>query len=168
LPYGGDGIDHSLNDELGIGKLGIERGQKMNQIDERQIGQHVMIVGWLHIVGSALFLGIAALVFFLLTGIGVASGDAQAVTVLGIVGTSVAAFLSLLALPGIAAGIGLVMHKSWGRVLGIVVGILNLINFPIGTLIGAYTLWVLFQDSATDYFATEQVELRPHEGQPTA
>jgi hypothetical protein len=137
----------------------------MNYLDERQIGQHIMIVGWLHIVGSAIFLAIAAFVFALLTGIGVASGDAEAVTVLSIVGTSVAAFLSLLALPGIAAGIGLLMRKSWGRVLAIVVGILNLINFPIGTLIGVYTLWVLFQNTASDYFVAEQVEMRLYKEQ---
>jgi hypothetical protein len=130
----------------------------MSQIDERQIGQHIMIVGWLHIVGSAIYLAIAAFVFALLTGIGVASGDTEAVTVLTTVGTSVGAFLSILALPGIAAGIGLLMRKSWGRVLAIVVGILNLINFPIGTLIGLYTLWVLFQNTAADYFAVEQAE----------
>jgi hypothetical protein len=131
----------------------------MNHIDERQIGQHIMILGWLHIVGSAIFLAIAAFVFVLLTGIGFASGDAEAVTVLTIVGTSVGVFLSLLALPGIAAGIGLLMHKSWGQILAIVVGILNLINFPIGTIIGLYTLWVLFQNTATNYFAAEQLEM---------
>lgn len=136
----------------------------MNSIDERQIGQHIMILGWLHIIGSALFLAIATFVFFLLTGIGVASGDAEAATVLSLVGTSVGAFLSILALPGIAAGIGLLMRKSWGWVLAIVVGILNLINFPIGTIIGIYTLWVLFQNTATDYFAGKQVEMRLYKG----
>lgn len=139
----------------------------MNQLDKRQIGQHIMIVGWLHIVGSAIYFAIAAFLFILLNGIGAASGDRQAFTVLSVVGTSLAAFLSLLALPGIAAGIGLVMRKSWGRVLGIVVGILNLINFPIGTLIGAYTLWVLFQNSASDYFLVEQVDMRLYQQQPT-
>src|SRR5688572_18821005 len=104
----------------------------MNQIDERQIGQHIKIVGWLHIIGSAFSLAIGVFVFYLLTGIGVVSGDAQAVAVLSIVGTSVGAFLSLLALPGIASGIGVLMHKSWGQILAIAVGILNLINFPIG------------------------------------
>ena len=34
----------------------------------------------------------------------------------------------------------------------------------IGTVIGIYTLWVLFQNTATDFFAVEPVELRPHEG----
>jgi hypothetical protein len=28
-----------------------------------------------------------------------------------------------------------------------------LVNVPIGTLIGLYTLWVLMQDAATEYFA---------------
>jgi hypothetical protein len=132
----------------------------MNDIDERQIDQHIMILGWLHVVGSAIFLAIAAFVFFILTGIGVVSGDPQAVTVLSLVGTSVGVFLSILALPGIAAGIGLLRRKSWGRVLAIVVGILNLINFPVGTIIGVYTLWVLFQNTATDYFTAEQMETR--------
>jgi hypothetical protein len=136
----------------------------MKQIDERQIGQHIMIVGWLHMIGSAIFLAIAAFLFVLLPGIGVLSGDAEAVTVLGIVGTSLGAFLALLSLPGILAGIGLLMRKNWGRTLGIVVGILNLVNFPIGSMIGAYSLWVLFQESATDFFVSGHVELRPHEG----
>jgi hypothetical protein len=132
----------------------------MNDIDERQIGQHIMILGWLHVVGSGIFLASAAFVFFIPTGIGVLSGDPQAVTVLSLVGTSVGVFLSILALPGIAAGIGLLRRKSWGRVLAIVVGILNLINFPVGTIIGVYTLWVLFQNTATNYFTAEQMETR--------
>lgn len=136
----------------------------MNQIDERHIGQHVEILGWLHIVGSAIYLAIAVFVFFLLTGISVATRDAEALAVLTVIATSVGTLLSLLALPGIAAGIGLLRHKSWGRILAIVLGILNLINFPIGTVIGAYTLWVLFQESATDYFETELVVPRLHEG----
>jgi hypothetical protein len=57
-----------------------------------------------------------------------------------------------LAIPGLVAGYGLLTWKSWGRILAIVVGILSLINFPLGTAVGIYTLWVLFQEEATDYF----------------
>jgi hypothetical protein len=35
------------------------------------------------------------------------------------------------------------MHKSWGRILAIVIGILALITIPFGTALGIYTLWVL-------------------------
>ena len=40
-------------------------------------------------------------------------------------------------------GFSLLNRKPWGRVLGIVIGILTLIKFPIGTALGIYTLWVL-------------------------
>src|SRR4051794_10976359 len=36
-------------------------------------------------------------------------------------------------------------HKDWGRTAGIVYGILYLIGFPIGTIIGAYLLWCLIK-----------------------
>jgi len=38
-------------------------------------------------------------------------------------------------------------------VLTMAVGILSLVNFPVGTAIGVYTLWVLTLPAATEYFA---------------
>jgi hypothetical protein len=61
--------------------------------------------------------------------------------------------MAALGLPGLLAGYGLLTRKPWARVLAIVVGILNLVNFPVGTAIGLYTLWVLTQPTATEYFA---------------
>jgi hypothetical protein len=51
--------------------------------------------------------------------------------------TVIAAGLSLV------VGISLLARKPWGRVLGIVVAILSLVKFPVGTALGIYTLWVL-------------------------
>jgi hypothetical protein len=124
----------------------------MNFLNERQLQLHVTILGWLYIVGNAIFLLIGAFVFMLLAGIGVASGDSQAMAILSVVGTVVGALLAVLAIPGLVAGYGLLARKAWGRVLAIVVGILGLINFPIGTAIGIYALLVLLQEAATDYF----------------
>jgi hypothetical protein len=124
----------------------------MSSLDPQQIGQHVTILGWLYIVGHAFFLLIGIFVFLLLSAIGVVSGDPQATAILGVVGTAVGVLLGLLSVPGIVAGFGLLARKPWGRYLAIVVGVLNLINFPIGTLIGLYTLWVLMQERASDYF----------------
>lgn len=126
----------------------------MKALDQQQLAQHVTILGWLFIVGHAFFLLIGIFVFLLLSAIGVVSGDPQATAVLGVVGTAVGVLLGILSVPGIVAGFGLLARKAWGRYLAIVVGVLNLINFPIGTLIGLYTLWVLMQESATDYFVT--------------
>jgi hypothetical protein len=124
----------------------------MNFLNERQLKLHVTILGWLYIVGNAIFLLIGAFVFMLLAGIGVASGDSQAMAILSIVGTVVGALLAVLAIPGLVAGYGLLARKAWGRVLAIVVGILGLINFPVGTAIGIYAILVLLQEGANGYF----------------
>lgn len=41
------------------------------------------------------------------------------------------------------AGWGLLQHAQWGRILAIVVAILNILKFPFGTALGIWTLVVL-------------------------
>lgn len=124
----------------------------MNRLNQRDLHLHITVLGWLYVVGHAIFLLIGLFIFMLLTGIGVVSGDSTAMMVLSVIGTAVGLVLVTLAIPGLVAGYGLLTRKSWGRILAIVVGILSLINFPLGTAVGIYTLWVLFQEEATDYF----------------
>lgn len=121
-------------------------------MNERDLRQHIKILGWLHIAGGVLFLIIGIFVFFLLTAIGAVSGDRDAQIILPVVAFSVAGLMVILAAPGILAGYGLLKGRSWGRLLAIIVGIFNLMNFPLGTAIGVYTLWVLLQNEANDYF----------------
>ncbi len=40
-------------------------------------------------------------------------------------------------------GIGLVQFRSWARIGGLVLSILDLIWIPFGTILGVYGLWVL-------------------------
>jgi hypothetical protein len=124
----------------------------VNHLNQRDLHLHITVLGWLYVVGHAIFLLIGLFIFMLLTGIGVVSGDSTAMMVLSVIGTAVGLVLVTLAIPGLVAGYGLLTRKSWGRILAIVVGILSLINFPLGTAVGIYTLWVLFQEEATDYF----------------
>jgi len=128
----------------------------MDSLDREQLHQHVNILGWLFIVEHAVLLLVAAFVFVLLVGIGAVSRDPDAFTVLGIVGTVVGLFLAALSLPGILAGVGLLRRRAWGRYLALVVGILGLVNFPVGTLVGVYTASLLLQSSAAEYFAPSQ------------
>jgi hypothetical protein len=121
----------------------------MNAQDMRQ---HVTILGWLFVIGHALFLTIGAFLFLLLTGIGLVVDDPEARLVLPIVGTTVGSLLILPALPGLLAGWGLLRAKPWARVLGLVIGILNLVNVPIGTMVGAYACWVLLQQPTRECF----------------
>lgn len=51
-------------------------------------------------------------------------------------------------------GFSLLRRRPWGRVLGIVVAVLSLLKFPIGTALGIYTLWVLAPaESGAEYDA---------------
>jgi fructose-specific phosphotransferase system IIC component len=53
------------------------------------------------------------------------------------------------------AGVWVLQYKNWARILAIILAILNLILFPIGTILGIYTLWVLFNDETKTLFETE-------------
>ena len=117
---------------------------------------HLTVLGWLYLIGNASVLMIGILGWFFFTGLGffaaADSGDPVALSILGIVGTVGLAFFSVLALPGMIAGVGLLKRSSWARYLALVVGFLGLFNFPLGTAIGIYTFWVLLQDDSNVYF----------------
>jgi hypothetical protein len=60
--------------------------------------------------------------------------------------------IGFLATLGLVGGLGLLQFVSWARYLVIVVAIIGLLNIPIGTLKGVYSLWVLFQDETIRLF----------------
>lgn len=116
------------------------------------LDKHVKILGWVHIIMSSLFLVIGIIVSaFLLFG-GLLSGDAEAAGIITVVAVFVGGLLTVIGLPGIFAGIGLLKRKNWGRILAIIVGVLNITNVPVGTAVGIYTLYVLLQSDASTYF----------------
>ena len=108
--------------------------------------KHITLVAALNIGFGALGIILGLFIFILLVGIGVVSGDAEATAILSIVGISVGAFLIIFSIPEIIGGIGLLKRRPWSRILMLVVSVFDLLNIPIGTAIGVYTLWVLLQD----------------------
>ena len=120
---------------------------------------HVKVLGVLFIVLSVMGLLVAA---FMLLAVGVAGGIVRSVAdsadaaialpILGLAGTGLAIFLSLLAAPGLVAGIGLLRFRPWARILGLVVAILDLIHFPFGTVLGIYGIWVLLSKETEALF----------------
>jgi hypothetical protein len=40
-------------------------------------------------------------------------------------------------------GSAVMRHEGWARVVGIIYGVISLLGFPLGTLIGCYILWQL-------------------------
>jgi hypothetical protein len=120
---------------------------------------HVKVLGVLHIAFSAIglvFALVLLIVFGGTVGLVHASGDADAqfaIPVIGITGMAVIVLTVALAIPGLVVGIGLLKFRPWARVLGIVLSIFDLIWVPLGTIIGAYGLFVLFSKDAERLFA---------------
>jgi hypothetical protein len=66
------------------------------------------------------------------------------------------AFLALAA--GVAAaGIGLLQYRSWGRILAILMAVLLLFHFPIGTAFAIYAFWVLFSQEGQEHYRNRSV-----------
>jgi hypothetical protein len=114
--------------------------------------KHVTIIGILYIVLNALWVIVAAIIFSVLTGAGMISGDEEAIAITALVGIVVASFLGLISLPGIIGGIGLLKWQPWARILVLVLGFINLLNVPFGTVLGAYTIWALMNDETIGLF----------------
>jgi hypothetical protein len=120
--------------------------------------KHITILGMLHIARGAIVLLLGMLGFGFFAGIGVLSGDATAMGILGLIGTLAIVFMSVIAIPSILAGAGLLQRREWGRILALVVGILSLIDIPFGTALGVYTLWALMNDDIKKVFAGSSIK----------
>ncbi len=66
--------------------------------------------------------------------------------------TGLGALFVLAAAAGCLAGWGLLERADWARTLVLVMAVVALLNFPWGTALGIYTLWVLLPEtSAQEY-----------------
>lgn len=115
--------------------------------------QHIKVVSVLFIILG--ILGIVVAVAFLMLGAGTAatilaqdnSNEARvgAAWAGGCI-TFIAALFGLMSIPSIIAGWGLSQRKSWARILTIILAILSLPQFPVGTAIGVYALVIMFNE----------------------
>ena len=132
---------------------------------------HIKVLGILYIVSGAL--GVAAALGLLLGGgiiafLGVLGGLVK-LTETGVVeedfidGAIGLGFLAIifafiviltltLSVPKIIGGTYLLKYRNWARILCIVLSILNLISFPLGTALGVYGLIVLFNEKTAALF----------------
>lgn len=131
--------------------------------------KHITVVGVLNIVYSSLnLLGAAVLV-------GVAAGSKYIVEVLyqrhvlhpydvpyelwdiiPAVLILVAFLLAIFSLPGIIGGIGVLKRKEWGRIVVLVISFFNLLNIPLGTILGAYSIWAMMTSETVRLFSPEK------------
>jgi Ni,Fe-hydrogenase I cytochrome b subunit len=114
--------------------------------------KHINVVAALHIGFSILGIFVGGLIFVLLNFIGNITNDTDAETVLSIIASVAIIFLFVISLPGIVAGIGLFKRKEWARILTLILSAINLVNFPLGTAMGVYSIWALVQPEIIEHF----------------
>ena len=86
------------------------------------------------------------MLFGVLSGAGVLSGDLVAFGTMSVIGGFLGMLMLIMALPNLICGLGLL--RNWGGwVIGLAVllGLFNLMKFPFGTAIAAYTFWIAWR-----------------------
>ncbi len=113
-----------------------------------RVQEHVRLIGILWLALSA-FNALAGLVLLIVATELIPHVAAQEgrdfpanflTTLLGVIGVAVL----VKAAAGFFAGYGLLQRERWARLLTLVLSFLALFNFPLGTALGIYSLWVLF------------------------
>lgn len=109
---------------------------------------HRKIAAWLSIAsGLVTLLLIAVVVLFFGGVVALTKLDHTATTILAALGTFLVAIFGGLALADILAGIFYLRGSKVAEVCLIVFNVLHLLAFPIGTLIGAYSIWAILGSS---------------------
>ncbi|MCO6358413.1 hypothetical protein BXY85_0026 [Roseivirga pacifica] len=108
---------------------------------------HKKIIGIIYIIFSALGLMIVGFYDVLMSFIfGLAEANdpdfAEVSPMFDIIGAFVWGIAILFLLPRLIIGIGLAMQQKWADIPGLVFGIISLLNFPLGTLLGVYAIAV--------------------------
>jgi len=126
-----------------------------------QMEKHVTVVAILHLAYCAMGLIAGIIVFAVFSGIGaIVTHVPEATTeeavgaaaILMVIGTIIAGALIIFSIPGILGAIGLLKHKEWGRILVLIVSFFDLLHIPIGTALGGYSIWVLFNNETLPLF----------------
>ncbi|MFQ6108704.1 MAG: hypothetical protein ACE5L7_04025 [Candidatus Aminicenantales bacterium] len=115
--------------------------------------RHVDVIGALWIAMGAIGVIFGLGTFGVLFGVSfIPDMGHEAPIILRVVGLSVGLFIVVLSAPEIIAGIGLLKRLEWARILALVVAFFNLLNIPLGTALGVYSLVILLKEETALLF----------------
>ncbi len=118
--------------------------------------KHVTIVAIINLAFGCIKLFLGLFAFVIIAGGGLFSGDITAIAITSSVAIVIAAFFIILAVPEIIAAFGLFKYRTWARILTLIIAVIDLLQVPIGTLIGIYELWVMLDDRTTALFYPDE------------
>jgi hypothetical protein len=114
---------------------------------------HVKALGVLWIIYGVIGLLFILFLFATLFGVSyIPDMGNEATVILRTVAIGFCIFLSVLTLPELIAGFGVLNYKEWGRIVALAVAFFNLLAFPFGTALSVYTLVILFNSEAIQLF----------------
>lgn len=120
-----------------------------------RVSQHYRTLGILQIIYSGLHafggLGVIFVAKFVLGGVLGMANPRPPMFVQPLV-EMVGWCLLAVSMVGLIGGIGLLNRSLWARTLTLVAGFIELLNVPIGTALGIYTIWVLLSTGAEDEY----------------
>jgi hypothetical protein len=61
----------------------------------------------------------------------------------------------------VVVGVPLRRHRSWSRLIALMLGSVDLLLLPYGTALGAYALWVLLNEQGKKVFAEHAISHQP-------
>lgn len=124
----------------------------MDILSKKDFGTHLAVVGWLQIANGLFGLFLGALAATLIVGLAAIIDVERVFQTITLTAAVFGGLMVVLSIPGIVAGIGLLRRASWSRVMALVLSAFELVLFPFGTILAAYTVFVLSQQAAVDAF----------------
>ena len=116
--------------------------------------KHINVVAALQIGLSIFNLLIALLIFTVLNLVGGFVDEPNANNILSLIADILAIVFIVISIPGIVAGMGLYKRKEWARILTLILSVIEIFSFPIGTAIGIYSIWALIQPETIAAFGS--------------
>jgi hypothetical protein len=136
----------------------------------KNMATHIKVIGWLFMVSGVLsgIFGAVVIVFGRLIPsfqlerfpeFREIPFDFSRLASVAVVG--VGFFTIAIAIGTFMAGYGLLQYKPWARIVAIVVAILGLTSFPLGTALGIYALWALLSEPGRNFYLSKAAIANP-------
>jgi len=122
-------------------------------MDAVRLEDHKKILGILYVITSMLTIMAMLVLHAILTTVfafafSEAGPDEQAVfqLIMAIARYVQVLVITVVAVPTLIAGIGLLTRQSWAMIFSLIVACFKLFSFPVGTAIGVYAIWIYSED----------------------
>ena len=114
----------------------------------RTLGILQIIYSGLHVLGAFAVLLVAKFVFGGIVGMADPHPPAFIQPLLMFIGFCLLAFSAI----GLIGGIGLLNRELWARTVTLFAGFVELLNIPLGTALGIYSIWVLLSSGSEEEY----------------